>query len=103
MQTAVQEESKNVKEDLRKIIESGVREETQDIKKEIKAMSRGVFMAAAHQEAKDVNNPLGGKNNSTDRDSSLAPQSQLSEGRLYILYVTQLIKCRRSLVEVDSS
>ena len=98
MQTAVQEESKNVKEDLRKIIESVVREQTQDIKKEIKAMSRGIFMAAAHQEAKAMNNPPEGKNHSTDRDCSLAPQSQLSEGRLYIRCVTQLIKCRKSLV-----
>ena len=78
-----------------------VREETQDIKKEIKeieAMSRGIFMDAAHQEAKAINNPLGGKNHSTDRNSSLAAKSQLSEGRLYILYVTQFIKCRRSLL-----
>ena len=97
MQTAVQEESKNTKEDLRKIIESVVREQTQDIKEEIKAMSRGIFMAAAHQKAKAINNPLGGKNHSTDRNSSLAAKSQLSEGRLYILYVTQFIKCRRTL------
>ena len=75
-----------------------VREQTQDIKKEIKAMSRGIFMAAAHQEAKDINNPLGEKNHSKDRNSSLAAKSQLSEGRLYTLYVTQLNKCRRSLV-----
>ena len=73
MQTAVHKESK----DLRKIVELVVREETQVIKKEMKAMSRDILEAVVHQEAKDINDPPGEKNHSTNRN-----KSDLSEGKV---------------------
>ena len=88
MQTAVQKESK----DLRNIIESVLREETQVIKKEMKAMSRDILEAVVHQEAKYINDPPGEKNHSTDRNSSLAAKSHLSEDKVNTFYVTQLNK-----------
>ena len=88
MQTAVQKESK----DLRKIIELVVREETQVIKKEMKVMSRAILEAVVHQEAKDINHSPGEKNHSTNRNSSLAAKSHLSEGKVNTFYVTQLNK-----------
>ena len=78
--------------DLRNIIKSVLREETQVIKKEMKAMSRDILEAVVHQEAKDINDPPGEKNHSTDRNSSLAAKSHLSEGKVNTFYVTQLNK-----------
>ena len=87
MQTAVQNNTEESK-DLRNIIESVV----QVIKKEMKAMSRDILEAVVHQEAKDINDPPGQKNHSTDRNSSLTAKSHLSEGKVNTFCVTQLNK-----------
>ena len=81
LQTTVHEESKNVKEDLKNILES-VREEAQYIKKEIKALTHDILEAVVHHEAKYIRDPLGGRNHSTDKDNSLAAKRQFtaSEG-----------------------
>ena len=55
-------------------------------------MSRDILEAVVHQEAKDINDPPGEKNHSTDRNSSLAAKSHLSEGKVNTFYVTQLNK-----------
>ena len=89
MQTTVQEESKNVKEDLKNIFESVVHEKAQDIKREfnqdiereLRAMRRDILEAVVHQEAKGNDNPLGEKTHSTDKDRSITAKSQLSEGK----------------------
>ena len=91
MQTAVQNNTEESK-DLRNIIESVVREQTQVIKKEMKAMSRDILEAVVHHEAKDINDPPGQKNHSTDRNSSLTAKSHLSEGKVNTFCVTQLNK-----------
>ena len=51
LQTTVQEESKNLKEDLKSILESVVREEVQSIKREFKAITQvcGRMVELLHQ------------------------------------------------------
>ena len=88
MQTAVQNNTEESK-DLRNIIETVVREQTQVIKKEMKAMSRDILEAVVHQEAKDMNDPPGETNHSTDKNSSLAAKSHLSEGKVNTFYVRE--------------
>ena len=83
MQNTVQEESKNLKEDLKHIFESVVREEVQGITRESIAMRREILEAVGHQEAKDISDPPVGMVHSKDKNSSLACKSQLSEGKLY--------------------
>lgn len=90
LQTAVPEESnKNVK-DLKNILDS-VRE---DIKREIKDMTRTILKGIVHHEAKDVRDPPGGKNHSKDKHSSLAAKRHFtaSEGELNTFYLTKLRK-----------
>lgn len=89
LQTAVHEESKNVK-DLKNILDS-VRE---DIKREIKDMTRTILKGIVHHEAKDVRNPPGGKNHSKDKHSSLAAKRHFtaSESELNTFYLTKLSK-----------
>ena len=87
-QTTVQEESKNLKEDLKHIFESVVREEVQSIKRESIAMRREILEAVGHQEAKDISDPPVGMIHSKDKNSSLACKSQLSEGKLYSFHLT---------------
>lgn len=92
MQTTFQEQSKNLQEHLKHISESVaiVCEEMQGIKRESIAMRRDVLEAVGHQEAKDISDPPVGMIHSKDKNSSLAGESQLSEGKLYSFHLTPL-------------
>ena len=90
MQTTVQEESKNLKEDLKHIFESVVREEVQGIKRESIAMRRDILQAVGLQEAKDISDRPVGMIHLKEKNNSLAGKSQLSEGKLYSFHLTPL-------------